>query len=118
MTMQALGQRIAGNREFCGYTQEYVAKAIGVSHTYISKIEGGKLPVPPSRETLEGIGKIVHIELSELLILAGSFDNSKLQARAMENKSLAALLLCLEDMPADEIRALWEHKKAMDEVSK
>jgi len=92
-----LGARIAGNRAFCGYTQRQLADMCNVHFTYISKIESGNLPQPPSRALLDVIGQKVHIEPHELYILAGSFDADKLHSQALENPRIAALLLMIEN---------------------
>lgn len=92
-----LGDRIAGNRVFCDYSQRKLADMAGVHFTYISKIESGNLPTAPGRLTLTRIGQAIHVEPVELFMLAGSFDAGKLHERALENKDTAALLIMLEN---------------------
>lgn len=92
-----LGDRIAGNRAFCGYTQRQLAEMVGVHFSYISHIENGTLPHAPSRKLLDAIGKAIHIEPVELYMLSGQFDDTKLHKRALEDMNTAALLLMIED---------------------
>lgn len=54
-------------RKKAGLTQRALAKMVGVSHTYISKIENNKLEHPPSISTICNMAEAMGIDSAELL---------------------------------------------------
>ena len=63
-------------------SQREAAKRIGISHTYLGKIENGKDPrtgkeIKPTPETLKLISKAYQCDYEELMIKAGYIDESE-----------------------------------------
>jgi transcriptional regulator with XRE-family HTH domain len=69
---QNFGERIRELRKALNLGQRELAKKIGVSHTYVSKIENEKLDFGdyPSEELIVKIAKELDANLDELLTLA------------------------------------------------
>ncbi|MGJ5835931.1 helix-turn-helix domain-containing protein [Bacillus sp. G402] len=63
-------------------SQREAAKRIGISHTYLGKIENGKDPrtgkdIKPTPETLKLISKAYQCDYEELMIKAGYIDENE-----------------------------------------
>lgn len=61
----SIGEKIKQQREHKGYTQEEVAKRVGVSKQYIGQIENG-LKVPPLSIVI-GIADMFHCSIDGLV---------------------------------------------------
>ena len=64
---ETLGQKIKRLRKAKGLTQRVLADAVGIDFTYLSKIENGNIPYPPSSKTLRKLAE--QLEVSELGLL-------------------------------------------------
>ena len=60
-----LGEALKGHRTSRGYTQEYVAEAVGVSRQAVSKWENGT--AEPSTSNLLALARLYGVDLNELL---------------------------------------------------
>src|ERR1700704_2076428 len=67
-----------------------MAKMIGVSPTYLSKIERDEFP-PPAEDKVKAIAKIIEFDADELLALAGRV-SSDITSLIIRNPELSALL--------------------------
>jgi len=67
--MLQLGQRLKAARLACGLPQAHLAKHLGVSKGYISRIERGK--ARPTESTIRHLAEAYGIDADPLLILAG-----------------------------------------------
>lgn len=65
-----LGEALKGHRTSRGYTQEYVAEAVGVSRQAVSKWENGA--ADPSTANLMALAKLYGLSVDELLKQAGT----------------------------------------------
>ena len=66
---QHFGTFLRSNRKVRGISQQQLADAAGISHTYVSKIEGGLLV--PSEEALKAFAECLGIDPDEMLSRAG-----------------------------------------------
>ena len=73
------------------FTLRQFAKAVGVSPTFISKMERGHFK-PPSAETVKRMAVVLHVDPDELLALAGKVD-PELEAIISQNPRAMARLL-------------------------
>jgi transcriptional regulator with XRE-family HTH domain len=96
--LQLFGDKIRGRRLALNMKQEELAGMLeqGVSVSYISKIERGKLPVPPSERVIRGLAEILGLNADDLLQLAGKIDRKALQAAASETPEVAAQLRIIQ----------------------
>lgn len=86
------GETIKELRKQREMTQRQLADELGVNFTYISKIESGKLEVPPSEQLIRKLAKILKADAEHLLDLAGKLDFKQLQQVAMDRPEVSAIL--------------------------
>jgi transcriptional regulator with XRE-family HTH domain len=89
-----------------------MAKRIGISPTYLSKVERDEFP-PPAEERVREIAKIIGCNADELLARAGRVSSDLADIIKDRPVQLAALLRCTKDLPAAEIADMvrhWERK--------
>jgi transcriptional regulator with XRE-family HTH domain len=84
-----------------------MAKMIGVSPTYLSKVERDEFD-PPAEDKLRAMAKVIECDADELLALAGrvSADLSKVIKGHRHQETLAVLLRTTKRMTAEEISQL------------
>jgi len=73
-------------------TQRELADCLGVSFTYISKIENDKLEVLPSEEKIRKMAEVLGTNDEELLDLAGKLNLKQLQRVAKDVPQAGVLL--------------------------
>jgi transcriptional regulator with XRE-family HTH domain len=109
---KVFGSYVEGQRHVAGLTQLEVAKAVGMSHSYISKVELGNLPDFRFR-FLESLAKALGLSMAQLILEGGLVD---LEARDVETLSTQRQLLItdLEPLSDEEladlrlaIRTMW-----------
>ena len=64
------GKKLRSLRTKKGLTLRALANAIGVSFTYLSKIENGKVEYTPAPDTIRALAKALDVDPLELLKLA------------------------------------------------
>src|SRR6202051_4949496 len=67
---EKFGQFVRREREAKGVGLREMAKMIGVSPTYLSKIERDEFP-PPAEDKVRAIAKIIRCDVDDLLARAG-----------------------------------------------
>jgi len=93
---ETFGERIRRLREGKlgsgpGFTLRGFAKAVGVSATFISKMERGHFN-PPSAETVKRMAFVLRVDPDELLALAGKVDPELEAIIAQKPRAMARLL--------------------------
>ena len=82
-----------------------MAKMIGVSPTYLSKVERDEFP-PPAEDKVKTIAKIIECDADELLALAGRVSSDLSDIIKKRPVELAALLRTTKGLTADEVTKL------------
>ena len=82
-----------------------MAKKIGVSPTYLSKIERDEFP-PPAEERVRAIAEIFECDLDDLLARAGRVSSDITDIIKREPVQLAALLRTAKGLSAEDIARL------------
>jgi transcriptional regulator with XRE-family HTH domain len=91
-----------------------MAKMIGVSPTYLSKVERDEFP-PPAEDKVKTIAKIIECDADELLALAGRVSSDLSDIIKKRPVELAALLRTTKGLTADEVTKLaHQAQKAKD----
>jgi len=90
------GQRVAQLRRERGLTQQAVADHLGVNHTYLSKIEHGRLPHAPSAKLIHNLAALLGANEEELLGLAGQFEVRQLRRVVRDVPAMGVLLRRLQ----------------------
>ena len=92
-----------------------MAKMIGVSPTYLSKIERDEFP-PPAEDKVKAIAKIIECNPDDLLARAGRVSSDLSDIIKRSPVELAALLRTTNGLTADDIARLARRaQKAKDE---
>lgn len=94
-------------------TQRQLADELNVNFTYISKIESGKLDVPPSEDLIRKMARVLESDADYLLDLAGKFDLKQLQQVAMDKPEVGAILRRIQSGITD--KQVKKVSKALDE---
>jgi len=93
-----------------------MAKMIGVSPTYISKVERDEFP-PPAEDKVRKIAEILNIDVDELLALAGKVSSDLSKIIRERPRELAALLRTTKGMSQGDVENLArEAEKSKDFV--
>ncbi|MFC2043979.1 helix-turn-helix domain-containing protein [Chloroflexota bacterium] len=66
----SFGERLKELREKAGLSQGKLAETLGISFTYLSKLESGAKP-PPSRKVIIKLAEALHCDKDDLIVLAG-----------------------------------------------
>lgn len=98
------GQRIRDLRREKQFGQRALAGAVGVSFTYISKIENEKLDFGdyPSEELIQKLAAALNADLDELLILARKIP-ARIRQRVLERPDVFGRLADLDDDALDRL---------------
>jgi ribosome-binding protein aMBF1 (putative translation factor) len=92
-----------------------MAKIIGVSPTYLSKVERDEFP-PPAEDKVKSIAKIIECDTDDLLARAGRVSSDISDIIKRHPVELAALLRTTKGLTADDIaRLARQAQKVKDE---
>jgi transcriptional regulator with XRE-family HTH domain len=111
---EKIGAFIRREREGKEIGLREMAKMIGVSPTYLSKIERGEFP-PPAEDKVRAIAKIIQCDVDDLLARAGRVSSDITDIIKRHPVELAALLRTTKGLTADQItRLARQAQKARD----
>jgi HTH-type transcriptional regulator, competence development regulator len=82
-----------------------MAKMIGVSPTYLSKVERDEF-TPPAEDKVKAIAKVIECDADELLALAGRVSSDISDIIKRQPVELAALLRSTKGLKAEDIARL------------
>ncbi len=97
------GTFIRREREASDLGLREMAKMIGVSPTYLSKIERDEFP-PPAEDKVIKIAEIIGSDADELLALAGKVSSELTQIIREHPREMAALVRGTQGMSEEEMR--------------
>jgi len=81
------------------------ALAVGISATYLSKVENGEFD-PPSPETIKKIANLLDTDADELLAMAGKVDPNLSKIIIEQPKAMADFLRVAQGLSEKEIQKL------------
>jgi transcriptional regulator with XRE-family HTH domain len=111
---EKFGATVRREREKLEIGLREMAKKIGVSPTYISKVERDEFP-PPAEDKVIAIAKILDRDPDELLALAGKVSSDLSDIIRERPRELAALLRTTKGLTAEDVaRLAREAQKAKD----
>jgi transcriptional regulator with XRE-family HTH domain len=102
---EKFGAFIRGKREARVIGLREMAKMIGVSPTYLSKVERDEFP-PPAEDKVKAIAKIIECDTDELLALAGKVSSEISDIIKRRPVVLTALLRSTKGLTTEEINRL------------
>src|SRR3984893_16172707 len=112
---EKLGAFIRRERETREIGLREMAKKIGVSPTYLSKVERDEF-TPPAEDKVKAIAKIIECDSDDLLARAGRVSSDISDIVKHQPVELAALLRTTKGLTAEDIaRLAREAQKAKDE---
>ena len=97
-------------REEKGFGLRQFAKMIGVSATYLSKIERDELP-PPAEDRVKEIARLLDQDPDELLALAGKVASDLSAIIRNQPRELAAFLRTARGLSGQELERLTPQAK-------
>ena len=115
MTGEKFGEFIRRKREEKDIGLREMAKMIGVSPTYMSKVERDEFS-PPAEDKVRAIAKVIECDADDLLARAGRVSTDITDIIKRRPVELAALLRTTKGLSADDIgRLARQAQKAKDE---
>lgn len=104
-TIERFGEFVRRRRQEKGLGLRQMAKLIGVSPTYLSKVERDEFS-PPAEDKVKAIAQLLEVDQDELLALADKVD-SELSAIIKERpRDVAVLLRTAKGLSTEEVRHL------------
>ncbi len=114
MSEVKFGAFIRARREAKEIGLREMAKKIGVSPTYVSKVERDEYP-PPAEDKIRLIAEIIECDVDELLARAGKVASDLSDIIKRNPVALAVLLRATKGLSTDELaRLAGEAEKAKD----
>jgi transcriptional regulator with XRE-family HTH domain len=107
---EKFGEFVRGRREAKEIGLREMAKMIGVSPTYLSKIERDEFP-PPAEDKVKAIARIIECDADDLLARAGRVSSDISEIIKRHPVELAALLRTTKGLTADDIARLAQEAK-------
>ena len=100
------GNRLRAMRTAKGLSQRALGERVGVSFTYISKVENGKLDFGdyPSEDLIRRLAAALDADEEELLLLAEKIPEA-IRRRLFERPDAFRLIARLDDKRLDRVRA-------------
>ncbi len=105
MSGEKFGALVRREREAKEIGLREMAKMIGVSPTYLSKVERDEFP-PPAEDRVKEIAKVIGYDADELLALAGRVASDLSDIIKRRPRELAALLRTTKGLTAEEMARL------------
>jgi ribosome-binding protein aMBF1 (putative translation factor) len=105
MSGERFGAFVRREREAKEIGLREMAKMIGVSPTYVSKVERDEFP-PPVEDKVKAIAKIIKCDTDELLARAGRMSSDLSDIIKRHPRELAALLRTTKGLTADDMAKL------------
>jgi ribosome-binding protein aMBF1 (putative translation factor) len=105
MSGERFGAFVRREREAKEIGLREMAKMIGVSPTYLSKVERDEFP-PPVEDKVKAIAKIINCDADELLARAGRVSSDLSDIIKRRPRELAALLRTTKGLTADDMAKL------------
>src|SRR5438132_1580782 len=98
------GERVRELRKAKNLTLRDVAGKVDINFTYLSKIENGKLDFSdfPSEKLIRKLGKVLHGDVDELLLLAEKVPDS-IRKRVIQRPDAFRTFASLDDKTIDKL---------------
>jgi transcriptional regulator with XRE-family HTH domain len=114
MSGEKFGAFVRREREAKEIGLREMAKMIGVSPTYLSKVERDEFP-PPAEDRVKAIAQIIKCDVDELLARAGRVSSDLSDIIKQQPRELAALLRTTKGLSAENIAKLTRHAQRTKE---
>ena len=105
MSTERFGEFVRREREAREIGLREMAKMIGVSPTYLSKVERDEFP-PPAEDKVKAIAQVIAYDVDELLARAGKVASDLSDIIKQQPRELAALLRTTKGLSAEDVLKL------------
>ena len=102
---KSFGATVRRDRERLEIGLREMAKMIGVSPTYLSKVERNELP-PPAEDKVKKIAEIIGRDADELLALAGRVSSDLTEIIRRHPREMASFLRAANGLTANDMARL------------
>jgi transcriptional regulator with XRE-family HTH domain len=102
---KSFGALVRREREGKGIGLRQMAKMIGVSPTYLSKVERDEFP-PPAEDKVKAIAKIIECDSDDLLALAGRVASDLSGIIKEQPREMASFLRAAKGLTPEELAKL------------
>lgn len=110
---ETLGARLKRMRSFCGLGLRETANKVGISATYLSRIENNAETSPPSEEKILKLAEVLNDNFDDLMRLAGRVPGEVTDLIKSDSSMPAFLRRAKEDnVSATELLKMLEERKS------
>jgi len=109
------GQMLREKRLDKGYSLRKFAEKVGVSPTYLSQVEQGKVEKPPTSERVKKMAELLGENTDEWIGLAGRVPEDLSKIIQQQPTELPKLLREANGLSAEQLRQLREHLRKIKE---
>jgi len=100
------GDLLRATRIAKGYSLRKFAELVGLSPTYVSQVEQGKIQRPPTAERVRTMAELLGQDPDEWIALAGRIPEDVHDIIKGEPRAMPALLRAAEGLTAEELQKL------------
>jgi transcriptional regulator with XRE-family HTH domain len=111
---ESFGAKVRRERGRLDLGLREMAKMIGVSPTYLSKVERDEFP-PPAEDRVKAIADIIGCDADELLALAGRVSSDLTDIIKRRPREMASFLRAANTMSAEEMTKLSQNPRTVKE---
>lgn len=108
------GPFIRDRRTAKGYSLRRFAELVGVSPTYLSHVEQGKVDSPPTADRIQKMAELLGESADELIAMAGRVPEDLPKIIQSQPEAMPALLRAVKNLTPDQIRRLQEQAEKME----
>ena len=109
------GSMIREKRKVKGYTLRKFAGEVGISPTYLSRVEQGKVERPPTAERVQKMAELLGENADQWIAIAGRMPTDVSEIIKNEPEAMPALLRAAKGLTADELRELTRNLEKQQE---
>ena len=102
---ETFGATVRREREKLDIGLREMAKKIGISPTYLSKVERDEFP-PPAEDKVKALAEILDLDVDELLALAGKVSSELTEIIRRQPREMASFLRAANGLTAEEMSRL------------
>lgn len=109
------GKYLREKRTAKGYSLRGFAELLGVSPTYISHVEQGKVDSPPTAKLVRRAAELLGENPDEMIVMAGRVPEDLPKIIQSQPEAMPELLRAAKGLTADKLKKLAEEAKRLKE---
>jgi transcriptional regulator with XRE-family HTH domain len=116
--VEHFGQVLRKTRIEAGHSLRKFAQLIGVSPTYLSQIEQGKVPTPPTADRVRKMAEVLNQNVDEWIALAGRLPDDLPRIIQEQPQEMATFLREASGLSAEQMQKLIKQARKLKEDGK